>query len=728
MTADGTCSCGKQDCGNAGKHPMTQNGLKDASSDPATVERLFRGSRSSANIGLATGPASGAWVLDVEAAGLGGLDQWQRQHGTLPTTVSSITGGGGRHLFFRWNGTEVRNRAKIGGKPIDCRGAGGYVVVPPSNHKSGRRYRWEHSPDETPIVEAPAWLLALVVGSTKPAEPIGTTPAAGGLSFTVAGPVEDLGTAPGADEGQRHSEALRLIGGAIGRGLDACTVAQQAVAWGRRCTPPMDDDEVLRIVSDLSRKQGTQAAATAAAVEAEVEAVPLPEPAPWPILDQDAYHGLAGEIVRMIEPETEADPVAILAQLLVSFGNVVGRQDHYVVEGTRHHANLFAVLVGSTARGRKGTSEGRVRQLLREVDPVWTGTNIKTGLVSGEGLIWHVRDPIHKTEQIKKDGKVVGTQEVLADPGIDDKRLLVVEPEFAAVLKVAGRETNTLSPTLRSAWDSGSLRTLAKNSPATATDAHVSIIGHITSEELRRALAEVDGFNGFANRFLWFAVKRSKLLPDGGRDLNLTGHAQRLALAAEQARSVERMHRDEGAAALWRQIYGELADDNAGGLLGAVTSRAEAQVLRLSMVYALLDGDGMIREQHLQAALAVWRYCRSSARLIFGDAGSDPVEDQVLAAIRQAPGLGRRELHRALGNHVKAAVLVRTLARLRDAGRVRVEKTETGGRPAERWFTCEQSEQSEQRQAETPQPGLSSHSSLSSQAGPGTPGMEVTIL
>lgn len=155
---DGQCSCGTKDCSNAGKHPMTQNGLKDASSDPTAVERLFRGPRSSANIGLATGPASGIWVLDVEATGLPVLDQWQTQHGTLPTTVSSITGGGGKHLAFKWNGVEVRNRTKINGEPIDCRGDGGYVVVPPSNHKSGRRYRWEHSPDDTPIVEAPSWL------------------------------------------------------------------------------------------------------------------------------------------------------------------------------------------------------------------------------------------------------------------------------------------------------------------------------------------------------------------------------------------------------------------------------------------------------------------------------------------------------------------------------------------------------------------------------------------
>jgi hypothetical protein len=203
---------------------------------------------------------------------------------------------------------------------------------------------------------------------------------------------------------------------------------------------------------------------------------PIPKAAPWPELDPDAYHGLAGEVVRTIEPQSEADPVAILAQLLVFFGNLIGRDAYFPVEGTRHHTNVFAVLVGSTSRGRKGTSESRVKQILQEVDPQWVRHNIKTGLVSGEGLVWHCRDPIFETKPVKEKGRTVGSELVETDQGIEDKRLLAVESEFAAVLRVCRRETNTLSATLRSAWDTGSMKTLAKNVPATATDAHVSAV------------------------------------------------------------------------------------------------------------------------------------------------------------------------------------------------------------------------------------------------------------
>ena len=673
----GKCTCGKADCDSPGKHPRTINGCKDASKNPEVVARMF-GKSGECNIGIATGPVSGVWVLDVEAAGFFALSTLINEHGALPPTVTSSTGGGGCHYFFKYNGREIKNKQKVGGKPIDVRGVGGYVVAPPSRHLSGRPYGWQNPPGSAPLAEAPQYLLDMVT-----AEPAAKS---NPLVLEVKALVDDLAMAPGAAKGNRHDTALKMIGSAIGRGLDLCEVARQATDWGHRCNPPMPDEEIFKIISYCHQRQASQPAASA---ESEQLDEPLPEQAPWPTLDPDALLGLAGEIVRAIEPETEADAAAILAQLLVSCGNIIGRKPHYMVEGTRHHANLFAVLVGRTSRGRKGTSEGRSRQILRFVDEKWTTDNIKTGLVSGEGLIWNVRDPIFETEQIKEKGKVVGTEEVLADPGITDKRLLVIEPEFASVLRVCRRETNTLSPTLRSAWDSGHLRTLAKNMPAKATAAHVSVIGHITAEELRRALSEADSFNGFANRFLWLAVKRSKLLPEGGRDLDLTGFARRLSEATALGREVERMQRSNAAAGLWRKVYPDLAGDGVNGMFGAVTSRAEAQVLRLSMIYALISGSATIDEPHLSAALALWSYCRESARLVFGNVSCDPLAEKVAEIIRQRPGVTRRDLHRTFGNNIKGAALLNALVTLRDSGRAKVEKVETGGRPAEHWFPTE---------------------------------------
>src|SRR5207245_7846303 len=118
---------------------------------------------------------------------------------------------------------------------------------------------------------------------------------------------------------------------------------------------------------------------------------------------------------------------------------------------------------------------------------------------SGEGVIWALRDPIYKLEK---------GQTVVSDAGVEDKRLLVIEAEFASTLRVLSREGNTLSATLRNGWDDGRLATMTKNSPATATGAHISIIGHITADEMRRHLDSTEAANGFPKRFLWVSDTR----------------------------------------------------------------------------------------------------------------------------------------------------------------------------------------------------------------------------
>ncbi len=229
-----------------------------------------------------------------------------------------------------------------------------------------------------------------------------------------------------------------------------------------------------------------------------------PKECPWPApLERAAFHGLAGEFVTIIEPHSEADPAALLVSFLTAFGNVAGRHAYVRAEADRHYGNTFLALVGETSKGRKGTSWGHVRRLFGRVAPEWVEKNIAGGLASGEGLIYAVRDPI------EKEGKV-------RDEGVTDKRLLVYESEFAGPLQVLKREGNTLSPILRAAWDSGDLRNLVKNSPLRASGAHVSVITHITRGELRGAFRAIDFANGFANRFQWVAVRRSKILPRGG--------------------------------------------------------------------------------------------------------------------------------------------------------------------------------------------------------------------
>jgi Protein of unknown function (DUF3987) len=376
-------------------------------------------------------------------------------------------------------------------------------------------------------------------------------------------------------------------------------------------------------------------------------------------------------------------------EIIAMFGNVVGRKPHFVAEADRHGTNIFALIVGVTAKGRKGSSLSQIKRLFSEVDPSWLSGCIQSGLSSGEGLIWAVRDPIERQEPIKKNGRIVDYQTVITDHGVEDKRLLDLETEFASVLRILGREGNTLSATVRQAWDSGVLRILTKNSPAKATDAHISIVGHITRDELRRHLDSTEVGNGFANRFLYVCVRRSKILPFGGKldESVVVSIGHRLRAAVEFARTVHQMRCGRKAAKLWREVYTELSEGRLG-LLGAVTSRADPQVMRLACIYALLDCSDFIRVEHLRAALAFWKYCAASARFIFGDSLGNPVADELLNALRNNPkGLTRTEMRDLFARNRKSQEIDRALQALAEYGQVRCERSGSEkGRPSERWF------------------------------------------
>jgi len=222
--------------------------------------------------------------------------------------------------------------------------------------------------------------------------------------------------------------------------------------------------------------------------------------------------GTAGYIVRAIDPYTEAHFVAVLLHLLTAFGNLIGATPHFRVEHTKHPLRLFVVLVGRTAKSRKGQAWSALNHLLSHVAKRWARERvIHGGLSSGEGLLYFVRDPVVQTVPTRKDSKK--HRKVVKDPGVMDKRLLVIAEELSQGLKMMSREGNILSDVLRQAWDSGDFKPLTKNNPITVTDAHLSLIGHITRDELVRQIKQVEQANGFANRFIWAEVERSKSLP-----------------------------------------------------------------------------------------------------------------------------------------------------------------------------------------------------------------------
>lgn len=639
---------------------LVPHGWKDATTDEGAIGRWWQ-CEPMGNLGIRTGAGTGLVVLDIDPrnGGTENLRELEQQHGELPCTVMSLTGGGGTHIFFQHPGGVLKSKILAPG--VEVKADGGYVVAPPSIHPSGEVYCWEASshPDDVILAQLPEWLLHLMSRERTPQNH---------PSNPSVSPIP---------EGQRHTTLVSIAGTMRWKGMSQKAIAEALLIENHsRCTPPLPGQEVRRIAQSMAR------------YEPATRTDGTPKTDEWPrLLAKEAYHGLLGEIVATIEPHTEADQAAILLQILVAFGNVLNRRPHFRVEADIHALNLYVVLVGQTAKGRKGTSWGRVRQLFKMADPDWCATRIQSGLSSGEGLIWHVRDPIYKEEPLREKKEVVGYQSVRVDPGIEDKRLLILESELALVLRILQRDGNTLSAVVRQAWDHGDLRVLTKNNPVTATGAHISIIGHITQDELRKYLSDTETANGFANRFLWVCVRRSKCLPEGGhlQEEDLEPLVHRLKAAIRFGRLTGQIRMDAHARERWHELYPQLSTGHPG-LLGNVTSRADPLVLRLSCLYALLDESDHIRLEHLRAGAEVWRYGFDSARYIFRSASGDHVADRILDALREHPeGMTRTTINAVFGNNKRGSEIDRALDLLVNTGLVSREEEITGGRHATRW-------------------------------------------
>ena len=374
----------------------------------------------------------------------------------------------------------------------------------------------------------------------------------------------------------------------------------------------------------------------------------------WPSPpDPAVFHGAAGEFVLRTDPHTESHPMALLSQFLVAFGTASGNSAHYEVEASHHHTNEFVVLVGPSSKGRKGSSWDHVEALMHDVDEGFVERCIASGMSSGEGLIAEVAD----------NGETASTGE---------KRKLIIESEFAQVMKVLAREGNTLSPVIRNAWDGKTLQTMAKNSPLRATGAHVGIVGHITKHELLRHITATELANGFFNRFMVVAVERSKTLPFGGRlgGEELDRVRERVRLAARFASVNQHITFDPQARERWITAYDDLSRGEAG-LAGAATARAEAHTVRLALIYALLDCSDVIQLEHLEAALAFWSYSEASARWVFGDSTGDPTADEIWSMARERKdGVTRTEVSNLFSRNKKAREIDRALQALIDTGRL----------------------------------------------------------
>jgi hypothetical protein len=416
----------------------------------------------------------------------------------------------------------------------------------------------------------------------------------------------------------------------------------------------------------------------------EIDAIPWPEP-----IGAEGFRGLAGKIVLAIMPYSEADPAAVLINFLIGFGNLIGRTAHFIAD-REHYTNLFALLVGDTSTGKKGTSWSHVKKVFAAVDTGWAINRTPGGLSSGEGLIWAIRDPIYKTVVDKKTGE---QETFLEDAGESDKRLLLIESEFGRALRAMQREANTLSAVLRESFDSNpKLQSLTKTAKGVASNPHVSLVGHITKTELIALFSNTDLMNGLGNRFLWICSRQSKSLPfPDPLDADVIGELAGLIISAENfAKNQNCIGMDAQAKNLWYDIYDYLGRP-IPGILGVVTARGVPIVRRLALIYALLDCSAEVRAVHIRAALAVWKYSEQSARFIFGEKPIDLKISKIETGILDCLKDGRKtqtDISIYFNRNKKASELAAALQALSAKGKIAQEKIKepTKDKPITYWF------------------------------------------
>lgn len=464
------------------KAPLVPGGYKAATTDVETINDW--GARwPEASIGIPTGPASGFLALDIDAPKPGRdtdghhtLKQLEEKYGPLPPTVEQRTGGGGRHLLFRWNpDTPIRNSTSKVGPGIDVRGEGGYIIVAPSGHPSGGSYEWVpgHAPGEIEPAEAPGWLLErLSQKEVQPAVLASQAPdAAGGTPYGLRALAEELANLEGITEGERNDAlnrtAFRLgqlvAGGHLSRSKVETSLFELFTHLG------LGPDEIMTTTKSglekgLLKPRGPQAVG-----------VPQEWPQPVPFdsfaalpLPVDVLPGWAKDFTQAAAEHMQVAPDLVLANVLGAVATISnGRFKVEVRPGYQEPLNMYILAPAPPAERKTGTQAVCMAPLLhwehdkledmkgpimeaqsrrKSQEAVISGLRNKLGKSKSEdreGLIKEISDLEEALPQVPKPPRLLAddiTPEAMAGVMADNgERLGVASAEGGLFDILAGR-------------------------------------------------------------------------------------------------------------------------------------------------------------------------------------------------------------------------------------------------------------------------------------------------
>lgn len=653
-TRDGRCRCpAGASCTSPGKHPITANGFKDATTDESRI-RTFLSAGSEPNYGML--PPDGVFVWDVdtddERARLAALEA---RHGPLPATLRDDTGNG-QHLFLRWPEGLPRPIHKMFGL-VTRWGSGaaqGYVVGPLSVHVSGRVYRSAAGTTGDIATLPDAWAAAAVAGET------------GTITFKPAG-----GDASAVQVGGRHDwlrDRARFYAGTL---RDPDVLLAAVMAENDKLAVPKARDEVIRAIGDALLKfpadpveedpetgERRTFAPDDIGMLAPDESGDFPPP-PAPA----AYGGVLGECAIALAGGTDASLVGLLGSLLAFSGALIPGQAY---QHRMQTTSPYIALVGESGTGRKGTAMWRAHGAMCDaLEEVYVNRVLLDGINSGEGLI----TALEWRQRTYPQEPTVG---------------LLFEEEFATVLASRSRDGSTLDPKLRAAWDGGPLSNRRSNETITVKPTYwLPALVAITPVELRARIGADAMQSGSANRWLYIPVARradtgiatEPRLPGELRDA--LRFARRDAMDAK--RPVAGVH-PRVTATLTE--YQDHVTRTSQGTAADLVRRMSGTAFRLALVHAMADRSGQVGPEHLERALAVTEYARRGLGWVFGGSVGNRDADLLLRTLRKVGRLRLRTITRELfRDPLRRQAAMDELHRL---GYARIEVVqETGGRPRE---------------------------------------------
>lgn len=390
--------------------------------------------------------------------------------------------------------------------------------------------------------------------------------------------------------------------------------------------------------------------------------VPKPDPA--------CFYGLVGDVAKEGSEAAETNPIAIAGNFIAYLSCTIGRGPFLTVGNSVHHSRIFFLHVGRSGRGRKGDALSLVMRIDEAVRLHGSGFAPQVhrgGLSSREGLAALIHD-----------GYRSGRESV---PAVEDKRLWVVESEFANVLQQSRRGGNTLSAALRDCWDGVDLKPATKTNRVHASAPHVCLCGAISPVELLALVQQRDLLNGFVNRFLiaWGERTSIEAFPRRAPQDVVNELSRRVLDVIEFAR--KRADKDGGggleltgdARTRYADIYQtELSRDFGSAMVESLLERRAPMLLRLAMLFALTDLSSLIEVRHIEAAMAWIHYFTDSVCLVFVSGRPQPVPPQIVwAAQRIAEFLAQRGcasrrdlLVDCFGRHQPASVVDAAIAHL----------------------------------------------------------------